>query len=316
MAEREPERVHTSVLRDEVVAQTLEALARVRASGGPALVVDVTLGAGGHAQAVLEAAPGARLLGLDQDPAILDLARARLSRFGERAQVVHARFSRLPEVLFDQGLTEVACVVADLGVSSLQLDEASRGFSFLTDGPLDMRMDPTRTRTAADIVNAWDEDDLADLFYHEGGETRSRRIARAIVEGRRRAPFLRTSALAETIVRALGPGGRAHPATRTFQALRRAVNEEGDELAALLWGAEDALAHGGRLVALSFHSGEDGQVKRFLQEGARDGRWRLPFRRPLAPEREEVLSNPRARSARLRVGERTRRAGERREERP
>lgn len=314
MAEHEPRGVHTSVLVDEAVAQVSEALARVRATGGPAWVVDATVGAGGHAHALLSAEPEARLLGLDQDPAILDMARARLSRHGERARLAHARFSQLGEVLRAEEIEGVACVLADLGVSSLQLDQAERGFSFLADGPLDMRMDPTRERTAADIVNRWDEDDLADLLYHEGGETRSRRIARAIAEGRSRAPFLRTGALAEAILRALGPGGRAHPATRTFQALRRAVNEEGDELSELLWGAEDALFHGGRLVVVAFHSGEDGQVKRFFHEGSRDGRWSLPFRRPQSPGRDEVLRNPRARSARLRAGERSRRPGERQEE--
>ena len=163
----------------------------------------------------------------------------------------------------------------DLGVSSLQLDRKERGFSFQSDGPLDMRMDPSRDRTAADIVNGWDEGDLADLFYYEGGETRARARSRGpLAEGRRRAPYLRTGALAEAIASALGPVARAskiHPATRVFQALRRAVNEEGEELIAGLAAAERLLAPGGTLVVVGFHSGEDREVKRFFAEGSREG---------------------------------------------
>ena len=181
----------------------------------------------------------------------------------------------------------VSGMLLDLGASSLQLDTPERGFSFSADAPLDMRMDPDRPRTAADIVNRWDEDDLADLFFHEGGETRSRRVAAAIVEARRRAPLLRTLALADLIERTLGRA-KLHPATRVFQALRRAVNEEGEELGAGLAVARDWLVDGGRLAVISFHSGEDAVVKRFLSEGAAEGEWRLAGRKPLRPGQAEV----------------------------
>jgi hypothetical protein len=174
------------------------------------------------------------------------------------------------------------------------------------DGPLDMRMDPDRERTAADVVNRWDEGDLADLLYYEGGETRARKIARAIVESRRRAPFQRTLPLADLIENTVGRRGRTHPATRTFQALRRAVNQEGEELAQALELADRWLVDGGRLGVISFHSGEDGTVKRFLARGAEEGRWRLLTKRPLRAGRPEVLANPRSRSASLRLAERVR----------
>lgn len=276
-------------------------------------IVDATVGAGGHAARLLEAAPGVRLLGLDQDPEALELARVTLSSFGQRALLRRARMSGLKEALAEEGVASPLCVLFDLGVSSMQLDRPARGFSFTQDGPLDMRMDPSRERTAADIVNAWDEADLADLFYYEGGERGARRVARTIVEGRRGAPFLRTLALAERVALALGRragAGRIHPATRTFQALRRAVNQEGEELTAGLRASEEVLAAGGRLVVISFHSGEDGVVKRFLAEGSRRGAWRLLTKRPLSPAEAEKSANRRARSARLRAAERLRVGGE------
>lgn len=271
-------------------------------------IVDGTLGAGGHAAALLEACPRARLIGVDQDPEILAHARARLDPFGKRARLRHARASALDTVLHEEGVGRVVAFLLDLGASSLQLDSASRGFSFAEDAPLDMRMDLDRARTAADIVNRWDEADLADLFFHEGGETRSRRVARAIVEARRRAPILRTLVLADLVERSLG-GARAklHPATRVFQALRRAVNEEGEELRHALAIAERWLVDGGRLAVISFHSGEDGEVKRFLRAGAREGRWALEPKKPLRASPEEVRENRRARSAALRLARRTRR---------
>jgi 16S rRNA (cytosine1402-N4)-methyltransferase len=167
-----------------------------------------------------------------------------------------------------------------------------------------MRMDPTRARTAAEIVNHWDEADLADLFFHEGGDRRARRIARAIVEARRRAPFLRTGALADLIAHVAPASGKTHPATRSFQALRRAVNEEGEELIAALAAAESSLDHGARLAVISFHSGEDGVVKRFFARGARLGAWRILTRKPIVPGREEQRANRRSRSAAMRVAER------------
>ena len=308
-ADREPagageERsVHTPVLAAEV----LQGLA---GDGEPSReagwILDLTVGAGGHAAHLLEALPGARLLGTDQDPQVLEHARRRLGRFGDRVRVRRARMSTLEDVLHAEGIGRVVAILIDLGVSSLQLDSAARGFSFQEDGPLDMRMDPDRERTAADVVNRWDEGDLADLLYYEGGETRARKIARAIVESRRRAPFQRTLPLADLIENTVGRRGRTHPATRTFQALRRAVNQEGEELAQALELADRWLVDGGRLGVISFHSGEDGAVKRFLARGAEEGRWRLLTKRPLRASRPEVLANPRSRSASLRLAERVR----------
>jgi 16S rRNA (cytosine1402-N4)-methyltransferase len=271
-------------------------------------IVDATLGAAGHARALLERFPRVRVLGIDQDPSILRHAGRALHEFGARARLRRARMSELGAVLMEEGLGRVQGVLLDLGLSSLQIDDAQRGFSFLRDGPLDMRMDPSRDRTAADIVNGWDEADLADLFYHEGDERKARKIAHAIVEARRRAPFARSLPLADLVARAAGGAakGRIHPATRTFQALRRAVNEESQQLARGLEFARDWLADGGRLVVISFHSGEDRLVKRFLVQGQRSGDWR-PLAGALQRAGEaEVRRNRRARSARLRAAERTR----------
>ncbi len=296
------EHVHEPVL----MRQVLESL-----SPDPATltgwIIDGTLGAGGHAHALLTRCPNISLLGLDQDPELIEIAGERLAEFGDRVRIVNARHSNLAEVVADEGIGRPAGMLLDLGVNSLHLDRAERGFSFQSDGPLDMRMDPTRERTAADIINYWDEQDLADLFYHEGDERQSRRIARDICQARRRVPFQRTAALADVIANAMGGGGgRIHPATRTFQALRRAVNEEGEELLRVLQGAEDVLADGARLVVLTFHSGEDKAVKRHFSERARKGHWRLVTKKPLGPDSTERRANPRARSAYLRYGVRTR----------
>ncbi len=302
--------VHVPVLAEEV-ARLLGG--RRSADSASGLLVDVTLGAGGHSALLLERFPRLRLLGTDQDPEILSVARERLEPFKDRVRIEHARMSELTQVLADLDEQPVALLM-DLGASSLQLDRPERGFSFAWDGPLDMRMDPRRSRTAADIVNNWDEGDLADLFFHEGGERGARKVARALVEARRRAPFRRTRGLSEAVAIALGKpirsGGDAprrgsiHPATRVFQALRRAVNEEADELEAGLAAAREHLAPGGQLLAISFHSGEDGVVKRFLAEGTRAGEWVLETRRPVEAGPEEVRRNPRSRSAKLRVASR------------
>ncbi|MDP6409187.1 MAG: 16S rRNA (cytosine(1402)-N(4))-methyltransferase RsmH [Planctomycetota bacterium] len=291
------------VLPEEVVA----ALAGELPDEHDGWFVDGTCGAGGHTRSLLEAAPGVRVLALDQDPDALDLARTNLAVFGDRVRLRRARLSQLARTIRKERIGRPLGVLFDLGVCSLHLDRPERGFSFLADGPLDMRMDPDRPRTAADIVNTWDESDLADLFYFEGGESGARRIARAIVEARRRTPFQRTGGLAEIVSRATGrAGGRTHPATRTFQALRRAVNEEGDELLGGLAAADHWLADGGRLAVISFHSGEDRAVKHFLQRGGREERWDILTRKPLTASRTEVRGNRRARSALLRAAERLR----------
>jgi 16S rRNA (cytosine1402-N4)-methyltransferase len=297
--------VHAPVLALDVV----RALGGERPHDVEGWIVDTTVGAGGHAALLLAALPRARVLGIDRDPHILAHAARALAPFGARARLRRARMSQASQVMDEEGIARVVGWLCDLGASSLQLDDPARGFSFQADGPLDMRMDPSSERTAADIVNAWDESDLADLFFYEGGEARSRRIARAIVESRRRAPFRRTGALADAIERAVGRGGvgRIHPATKVFQALRRAVNEEGEELLAALAAAEAWLVDAGRLAVISFHSGEDGEVKRFLAEGVRAGRWELATKKPIRAREEEVQSNRRARSASLRIAIRMRR---------
>ena len=295
---KEEQAEHTPVLVEEVLEAFAAGEPREALRGD---VVDGTAGAGGHARALLDAFPNVRVIAVDRDPEALELARDALAGYGTRAVLARGRLSALEEILERIGVERLVGFLIDLGASSMQLDRPERGFSFAHDGPLDMRMGPDERRTAADIVNTWDEADLADLFFHEGGERRSRRIARAIVESRRRAPFLRTLALADAIERAVGRGGKTHAATRTFQALRRAVNQEGEELRQALLLAEAELVPGGRFVALTFHSGEDGEVKRFLARGAREGRWQLWNKRPLEPQRAEVRRNPRARSARLRA---------------
>ncbi len=310
--------VHVPVLAEEV-ARLLGGGRSEESLDG--LLVDCTLGAGGHSNLLLGRFPRLRLLGIDQDPEILSVARERLEPFQDRVRIEHARMSELTDILGGCSEDPIA-VLMDVGASSLQLDRPERGFSCTWDGPLDMRMDPRRARTAAEIVNHWDESDLADLFFHEGGERGARKAARATVQARRRTPFKRTRALSETIAISLGKpvrspradagppkGGKRgaiHPATRVFQALRRAVNQEAEELEAGLLAAEETLGPDGRLLAISFHSGEDGVVKRFLSEGAQAGRWSVETRRPVEATPAEVRSNPRSRSAKLRVARRIR----------
>jgi len=300
---RGPRDVHVPVLGPEIV-ELFRAQLGARSSG---TLLDGTLGLGGHARLLLEALPALQLVGIDQDPRALELARERLAPLQARTQTFHARVSEVGRVLAQAGSPALVGMLLDLGVSSMQLDEPARGFSFQHDGPLDMRMDPRRDRSAADIVNHWDEKDLADLFFFEGGETRSRAVARAIVEARRRAPFLRTGALADLIDNLLRQGARAgkiHPATLCFQALRRAVNEEGEELRAGLAAAERHLVPGGILAVISFHSGEDRETKRFLAEAERQGRFESLTRTPIEASPAERAANPRSRSARLRAARR------------
>ncbi|HIF39864.1 MAG TPA: 16S rRNA (cytosine(1402)-N(4))-methyltransferase RsmH [Planctomycetes bacterium] len=295
--------VHVPVLAEEVVALLGGSGDILDPSG---LIVDATLGAGGHSASLLECFPRIRVLGTDQDPSILECARKRLEPHGDRVHLVQCRISELSRLLRKLRIERPVGFLFDFGASSLQLDTPGRGFSFQDDGPLDMRMDPGRIRTAADVVNTWDEDDLADLFYAEGGERKSRPIAAEIVRCRSRAAFQRTGALAELVVRIVGRTGKIHPATRVFQALRRAVNEEGEELLAGMETAEHWLADGGVMAAISFHSGEDREVKHFLREGVVRDCWRLEPKKPIQASREEQRKNPRARSAILRGAVRVR----------
>lgn len=287
-----------------LVAKLLEAVSASFAVEPVGLFVDGTVGAGGHASVLLERFGGLRLLGLDQDEDSLALAADRLERFEDRARLDRARLSELDAVL-DGESEPLRLALIDVGVCSIHLDRADRGFSFLSDGPLDMRMDRRLESTAADIVANYDETRLADLIYHEGGERRSRPIAKAICDARRRVPFLRTRALADLIERTVGGGGAIHPATKTFQALRREVNREGAELEAALAAFERHLAPGGVAAVITFHSGEDGVVKRFFANAKRAGTFELASSKPIGPERDEIRRNPRARSARLRLASRT-----------
>jgi 16S rRNA (cytosine1402-N4)-methyltransferase len=282
--------------------------------------VDGTVGGGGHAEAILAAsAPDGRLFACDRDAEAVAAARPRLQPFGARVVLRHADYRRIPALLDAIDAPPVSGLLLDLGISSLQLDDPGRGFSFQADGPLDMRIDRSQTGTAADLVNTLPEERLASLLKEFGEETRARRIARAIARSRGRAPIATTRELAE-IVAAAAPGpGRVHPATRTFQALRIATNRELEGLDRLLAEAIDRLEPGGRIAVISFHSLEDRVVKQTFRSltrhcicprdlpvcaCGRPGVVRLVTPRPVRPAAEEVRRNPRSRSAKLRSAER------------
>lgn len=283
---------HLSVLPNEV----LDLLRPER--GG--VFVDATLGMGGHASLLLERAPGVRVIGIDQDGQALDYARERL---GESITYAHGNFADLAPILKKLNISGVDGILMDLGVSSYQLDEASRGFSFSKPGPLDMRMNPTQQLTAAHIVNSWPEPKLADLIYEYGEDRLSRRIARLIVERRQTKPFKDTADLAYVIAGAYPPAARhkhPHPATRTFQALRIAVNNELGALKTGLIQAVAALNPGGVLAVISFHSLEDRIVKHFFREQAASGAGEILTKKPIEPSEDEERENSRSRSAKLR----------------
>lgn len=309
-----PDTPHRPVLLTEAVAL----LAPER--GG--LFVDATLGLGGHAEAVLESSPDTRLLGIDRDPAALRLASERLARFGARFRPVRARHEEIARVVAEAGEGEVSGVLADLGVSSLQFDTPERGFSFRHDAPLDMRMDAEGDEeTAAELLARLPEEEIARVIFEYGEERRSRRIARWVVERREQGrPIRTTTELAELVARAVGykRSDRIHPATRTFQALRVAVNRELEGLEGFVESAVDLLQAGGRLAVISFHSLEDRVVKRTLRRlaGSCECGPRVPVcvcgarraveiltRRPVTPTDLEMEENPRARSAKLRACE-------------
>lgn len=280
-------------------------MALLRPAAGGAYL-DGTVGGGGHAAAILRVAGGrARLFGIDRDPARVAQAAAALEPFGDAVRLVVGAFSDVDRLLPAGLKGAFQGAVVDLGVSSDQLDDPARGFGFREEGPLDMRLDPRAGPTAADLLAERSERELADLIYAYGEEPRSRRIARAIVSERRRHPIRTTAHLAAVVARAVGGRrGRRHPATRTFQALRIAVNDELDEIARGLPALFAWLAPGGRLVAISFHSLEDRLVKRFFRKWARAGKAEILTPKPLRPDRAEVRDNPRARSAKLRAVER------------
>lgn len=313
--EGDPQASHIPVLLDEVAAA-------LRLGEVAGVFVDGTFGAGGYTRAILDADPQNRVIAIDRDPTAIAAGRALAGAMDGRLVLVEGRFGDLDALAADRGCPAVDAVVLDVGVSSMQLDRAERGFSFRHDGPLDMRMG-AEGPSAADLVNEASEAELADIIYLYGEERRARAVARAILEARRRAPITRTAALADLVagvVRA-EPGSGIHPATRTFQALRIAVNDELGELQRALHAAERILRPGGRLVVVTFHSLEDRIVKQFLS--ARSGRavsasrhvpmaakpvprsFTLVTKGPVGPGEAEAVRNPRARSAKLRAGERT-----------
>jgi 16S rRNA (cytosine1402-N4)-methyltransferase len=283
--------------------------------GSPGLYVDATVGAGGHAWGILDnSSPDGQLLGLDVDPRALELAHQRLSSFKNRYHLVRSSYTSLSSQLLTLGWDHVDGILIDLGISSMQIDSPERGFSFLKDGPLDMRFDPSQSVSASDLINNSSEEDLADLIWKYGEERSSRRIARVIVHNR---PITSTLALAGLIARAAGkPGGRIHPATRTFQALRIAVNHELDSLEDFLPQAVRALTPGGRLAVISFHSLEDRITKQYFRQESRDcicppdqiicqcnhkASIKEINRRPIEADEKEKAENPRSRSAKLRL---------------
>jgi 16S rRNA (cytosine1402-N4)-methyltransferase len=289
---------HVPVMTDEVVA------ALHPADGG--VFVDCTVGLGGHARALL-AAGATRLIGIDRDPAALALAAAALGEWGGRVELVHGDYRDAPRLLDERGIGEIDGAVADLGVSSLQLDGEGRGFSFQRDEALDMRMDTSQGPTAADLIGDADERDLADVIYRYGEERRSRAVARAIVAARREAPIRTTAQLASIVRRVVGRRGRIDPATRTFQAIRIWVNGELDGLDRFLRALCARLRPGARVAVVTFHSLEDRPVKHtFRALAGESGAFRLVTKKSLVPGDGEIRSNPRARSARLRAIERVR----------
>ncbi len=294
----------------------LEAVLRLLRPGHGKLMLDGTLGGGGHSEALLKA--GANVIGLDQDPEAIAASATRLARYGERFVPVRTNFAEAGLALDEMGLRPLDGILLDIGVSSHQLDEPARGFSFRHDGPLDMRMNPDGPTTAADLVNTLDETALITLFRELGEEPSARRISRAIVEKRTERPFATTLELAGAIESVSPRRGRIHPATKVFQALRIAVNRELELLEEALTSLTPRLASGGRFAVITFHSLEDRVVKRFFKQHSTawidrpewaeprsnpDFHFHLVTRRPVTSTPAEQLHNPRSRSAKLRVAE-------------
>ena len=282
--------MHVPVMLDEV----LEYLAPKAGS----VILDATCGLGGHTRAI--AAAGATVIACDRDLESLELAKANTLEFAERIRFRQATFAQVGEVLAAESITQLDGLLADLGVSRYQLTSGERGFSLMADGPSDMRMDRSQGRTAAEIVNYESEKELADLIYRLGEERRSRQIARAIVRAR---PITTTGHLAKVIEEAAHRTGKIHPATQTFMALRSAVNQEGEELDALLEQIPQVVRPGGRVAIITFMSIEDRTVKRSFQAMAKDGVARILTRHVIRPSEQEIRENPPSRSAKLRAAE-------------
>jgi 16S rRNA (cytosine1402-N4)-methyltransferase len=272
-------------------------------------MVDATIGHGGHSFLFGQRlGPGGTLIGLDVDIKSLERARQRLACLSCRVILIKSNFAEIAERVGELGLTEVDFILADLGLCSAQLVDREIGLSFQSDMPLDMRIDASLETTAADIVNEFDEESLADLIYRFGQDRASRRIARFIVQRRRRERITTTGQLAQIVVAALGTSGekhrsKRHPATRTFQALRIAVNRELDNLEQLLSAAPGLLGKDGYVAIISYHSLEDGLVKRDFKHNQTQGLYRILTKKPIVPGRDEILANPRGRSAKLRIAQ-------------
>jgi 16S rRNA (cytosine1402-N4)-methyltransferase len=286
---------HTSVLLDEVLDQLAPK------PGG--VYADVTVGAGGHASAILErCAPDGRLIGTDRDPSALAAAETKLAELSERVTLRKARIGELADVLASLGIAAVDGILADLGVSSAQLDRAERGFSLANEGPIDMRMDPSEGETALDLIARCNAEELANIIYRYGEEHRSRKIARSLLRAHEDGELETTSDLRRAVHRATGPRrGRIDPSTKTFQALRIAVNDELGELESLLENAPDLLVAGGVVAIISFHSLEDRMVKHAFRD---DERLSPLAKKPIIASDEERDRNPRSRSAKLRAARR------------
>jgi len=291
----EPEIIHVPVMPEEV----LEAL-KIRENG---IYVDATVGTGGHAAYILRRAGRCTLIGIDRDEKAIEAARERLKEFGN-VHLVRGNFSDMRDIVSNLGYAAVSGILLDIGVSALHLKSEGRGFSFLRDEPLDMRMDQGQGLTAREVVNTYSEKELADIIYRYGEERHSRKIARAIVNARRRRPVESCKELADIISRAVGRRGRIHPATRTFQAIRIEVNRELEELTAAIEEGASLLEKGGRLCVLSYHSLEDRIVKNAFKKLAKEGRFMIVTRKPVVPGQAEQRANPSSRSAKMRVGER------------
>ncbi|MHB8410325.1 MAG: 16S rRNA (cytosine(1402)-N(4))-methyltransferase RsmH [Candidatus Acidiferrales bacterium] len=287
------------MLHTPVLAEAILEWLRIRPDG---TYVDATVGTGGHALEIARRLTTGRLVGMDRDPQALEIARERLKEFGQRVTLMHTDFSKIHEVVNGLKLAAVDGVIADLGVSSLELDTPERGFSFRWPAALDMRMNPEQSLAAAEIVNQWSEKDLANVLYQFGEEHESRKIARAIVRAR---PIRDTEHLATVVAGARKARGRQrlHPATKTFLALRIAVNRELEELGQFLNRTPATLNSGARWAILSYHSLEDRMVKRGFQELARTSGFKILTKKVVQPDEAEIQRNPRARSAKLRVME-------------
>lgn len=290
--------MHKPVLLDEIMGFILP-----KPNG---VYLDATVGSGGHAERVLEeSSPSGRLIGIDIDPAMLGIAKGRLEKFGGRCLLAEANYTLLKEILHSNGINEVDGIIFDLGVSTEHFKDPGRGFSFTRNGPLDMRFSPKIRIKAEEIINRWKLQDLVNILYKYGEERRAKSIVKYIIEERKRKRINTTEELRELVIRAIGARriGKIHPATKTFQALRIAVNNELNNLETTLPLAVDILKQGGRICVISYHSLEDRIVKQIFRSLS-GLKIQLITKKPIIPTREEIVNNPRARSAKLRVAER------------